>query len=128
LVHTANTSPGQIGYGVVSFTLDAVGRNVRKQDQMGDTVTFNFYLAGRLTSREYRTAANSPTGTIADTDNFTYDAASRMLTAVSGRYTNTVAYTYDPAGRKATEALTISGQTYTTQTEYDPLGQVSSLT
>lgn len=36
----------------------------------------------------------------------------RMLSAVSGRYTNTVAYTFDPAGRKASEALTISTRSY----------------
>ena len=51
-----------------------------------------------------------------------------MLTAVSGRYVNTVTYTYDEAGRKETEALTIAGQTYTTTTNYDAAGQVSSYT
>jgi YD repeat-containing protein len=39
-----------------------------------------------------------------------------MLTAVSGRYSNTVTYTYDTAGRKSTEAITISAQTYTVST------------
>ena len=38
---------------------------------------------------------------LADSDTFTYDSASRMLTATSGRYANTVSYTYDDAGRKA---------------------------
>ena len=42
-----------------------------------------------------------------------------MLTAVSGRYVNTVTYTYDTAGRKKTEGLTISGKTYTTTTAYN---------
>ena len=63
----------------------------------------NYDLAGRLTSRDYRTLANSPSGTIADTDAFTYDKAGRMLTAVSGRYSNTVTYIFDAAGRKKTE-------------------------
>ena len=67
----------------------------------------NYDLAGRMTSRNYRTLANSPSGTIADTDSFTYDKASRMLTAVSGRYTNTVTYTLDSAGRKKTEGFYI---------------------
>jgi RHS repeat-associated protein len=65
---------------------------------------------------------------VTDSDTFTYDAASRMLTAVSGRYGNTVTYTYDTAGRKSTEALTISGQTYTVSTAYDAAGQVSGYT
>lgn len=57
-----------------------------------------------------------------------YDASSRMLTAVSGRYSNTVTYTYDSAGRRSTEALTISGQTYTTTVEYDLAGRQAKLT
>ncbi len=125
--HTGGT-PGQSTYGIVTFTRDPAGRTLRKQDQAGDTVTYNYDLAGRLTSRDYRTSANSPSGTIADTDSFTYDDAGRMLTAVSGRYSNTVTYTYDDAGRKASEALTIASVTYTIDTAYDDAGQVSSYT
>jgi len=106
----------------VTFTNDDAGRVTRKQDQTGDTVTYNYDLAGRLTKRDYRTLANSPSGTIADSDTFSYDSSGRMLTAVSGRYVNTVAYTYDNAGRKKTEGLTISGQTYTTTTNYNTKG------
>ncbi|MEM6470525.1 MAG: RHS repeat-associated core domain-containing protein [Planctomycetota bacterium] len=125
--HTGG-SPGASTYGVVTFTPDAAGRVLRKQDQLGDTVTYNYDLAGRLTSRQYRTAANRPSGTVTDTDSFTYDDAGRTLTAVSSRYTNTITYTYDNAGRKSTEALTISGQTYTVTTAYDTQGRVSTLT
>ena len=63
-------------------------------------------------SRAYRTRANSPSGTVADSDTFTYDRAGRMLTALSGRYANTVTLAYDHAGRLASEGLTIAGQTY----------------
>ena len=49
-----------------------------------------------------------------------------MLTAVSGRYTNTVTYTYDSAGRKKTEGLMISGQTYTTTTGYNSKGELTN--
>ncbi|WP_230777177.1 RHS repeat domain-containing protein, partial [Roseiconus lacunae] len=126
--HTPGTSPGNSGYGIVTFTPDPAGRVLRKQDQLGDTVTYNYDLAGRLESRDYRTAANSPSGTIADSDTFTYDDEGRMLTAQSGRYSNTVTYTYDVAGRKSTEALTASGQTYTVTTSYDNLGRVTGYT
>ena len=54
--------------------------------------------------------------------------ASRMLTGVKGLYSNTVGMTYDTGGRKATESLTIAGQTYTTGTAYDTAGRVSQLT
>jgi len=56
-------------------------------------------------------ASSGPLASVTDSDTFTCDAASRMLTAVGGRYSNTVTYTYDSAGRKSTESLTISGQT-----------------
>lgn len=125
--HTGG-SPGARTYGIVTFVNDAAGRAQRKQDQKGDTVTYNYDLASRMTSRDYRLAANSPSGTIADSDTFTYDKASRMLTAVSGRYSNTVTYTYDTAGRKASEALTISGKTYTTDLDYNSRGELVEYT
>jgi len=36
-------------------------------------------------AKDYRTLANSPSGKIADSDTFTFDATGRMLTAISGR-------------------------------------------
>ena len=63
--------------------------------------------------------ANSPNGPVADQDDFTFDVASRILTAVKGRYNNTVAFSYDEGGRLATEALTIDGQPYTVTRRYD---------
>ncbi len=126
--HTAATSPGDSGYGIVTFTRDPAGRVLRKEDQLGDTVTYTYDLAGRLTDRDYRTSANSPSGTIADSDTFTFDAASRMLTADSERYDNTVTYTYDDAGRKATEAIEIDSVTYTITTAYNEAGQVTGYT
>ena len=48
-----------------------------------------------------------------------------MLTAESQRYSNEVAYSYDQAGRKATESLEIAGQTYTTTINYNELGQIN---
>jgi RHS repeat-associated protein len=125
--HTGG-SPGQASYGIVTLTRDAAGRTLRKQDQQGDSCTYFYDLAGRLSERDYRTLANSPFGTIADSDTFAYDKAGRMLTAVSGRYSNTVTYTYDTAGRTATESLTISGQTYTTTSGYNPRGELTSIT
>ena len=126
--HVANSTVGQPGYGIVTFVYDKAGRVSRKQDQAGDTCSYNYDLAGRMTSRNYRTAANSPSGTIADTDTFTFDRAGRMLTAVNGRYTNTVTYAFDPAGRKASEGLTISGQTYTIGSSYNARNELVKYT
>ncbi len=126
--HTSGSTVGQPGYGIVTFVYDKAGRVSRKQDQAGDTCSYNYDLAGRMTSRNYRTAANSPTGTIADTDTFTFDRAGRMLTAVSGRYTNTVAYAYDPVGRKGSESLTIASQTYTVGSEFNARNELTKYT
>ncbi len=126
--HVAGQTPGQANYGIETTAYDPAGRPQRKTNQLGDTITSVYDLAGRLTKKEYRTLANSPAGTIASQDTFTFDAASRMLTGVRGLYSNTVALAYDAGGRKATEALTIAGQTYTTGTAYDTAGRVSQLT
>lgn len=81
-----------------------------------------------MLQRDYRTLANSPSGTIADSDVFTFDKAGRMLTAVSGRYTNTVTQVYDPMGRHKEEKLTIAGQTYTVTHDFDSLGRPYKMT
>src|SRR6056297_1175347 len=125
--HVPGTVPGDQNYGMTQTEYDAMNRVFRTMNQLGDTVTHVYDAAGRLLSRDYRTQANSPSGPIADSDTFSYDAASRMLSAVSGRYSNTVTLTYDSAGRKSTESLTISSQTYTSTTEYDAAGRVSKL-
>ena len=98
-----------------------------KTDQLGDTLAFAHDSAGRLLSRDYRTRLDSPNSTIADTDTFTYDAASWMLTATSGRYSNDIALTYDTVGRKTSESFTMFGQTYTTTTQSNVVGRVSKL-
>ena len=73
-------------------------------------------------------AANSPSGTIADSDTFTYNKNGQMLTAVSGRYNNTVTNVYNAAGQTTSESLAISSKTYTTAYEYNAIGQRTKLT
>ncbi len=101
---------------------------IKRTDQLGDTVTFAYDMANRLLQRDYRLKANSPAGPIADSDSFAYDRASRITSATSGRYANTLTQTYDPLGRLESESLTIAGQTYTTTRAYDPRGQLAQLT
>ena len=125
--HVSGSEPGDEDYGITQIEYDELNRVLRTTDQLGDTVTYNYDDAGRLLSKDFRTKGNSPSGTISDSDSFTYDASGRMLTAVCGRYNNTVTYTYDAAGHKLTESLTIAGQTYTSETQYDAAGRVSLL-
>ncbi len=126
--HSSGSTVGQPGYGIVTFVYDKAGRVLRKQDQAGDTCTYNYDLAGRMTQRDYRTVANSPSGTIADSDTFTFDRSGRMLTAISGRYNNTVGYSFDPVGRKASESLTIASQTYTVGSEFNARNELVKYT
>ena len=126
--HVGGSTVGQTGYGIVELAYDPAGRLLRRTDQLGETITHVYDLAGRRTTREYRTAANSPSGTVADQDDFTYDDAGRVLTAVKGRYANTVTYAYDEAGRISSEDLTAHGQTYTIQRGYDDAGNLDQLT
>eukprot|EP00752_Nemacystus_decipiens_P015804 g14114.t1 len=135
--HNPTAVVGDSDFDKYSYAYDALRRLEVKTDQQGDTVTHAYDLASRLDRRDYRLAVNSaidqvtqlPGGTIEDTDSFTYDDASRLLTAVSGRYTNTVTKTYDLIGRTATEALTTNGQTYTVgYTSFDDDSRLTTLT
>ncbi len=117
--HVSGQNPGDANCGITSVAFDAAGRAQRTTDQLGDTVTQLYDLGGRMTKKEYRLKVNSPSGTLASQDTFTYDADNRMLTGVSGQYANTVTLTYDAQGRKNRESLTFSGQTYQMSLGYD---------
>ena len=125
--HSAGSVPGDSDYGIKEFSFDPVGRLEMAFDQLADSMTMKYDLVGRLTQRDYRTNANSPSGTIADSDSFTYDKAARMLTATSGRYSNVVTMAYDDGGRLDSETITNSGRAYTTSREYDDRGVVNKL-
>ena len=120
--HTSG-NPGDSTYGKILFTYEPARRLHRKDDQNGDTVTMIYDMANRVLQKDYRTRANSPTGTIADSDVFTYDPSSRMLTADCGRYDNLVEHEYDFAGRLKTESLTIATKTYSVSHDYDILNR-----
>ncbi len=125
--HTPSTAPGDANYGITQIEYDSLNRILLTTDQLGDTITHSYDAAGRLLTKDYRTRVNSPSGTISDSDTFTYNANSQILTAVCGRYNNTVTRTYDAANRKSSESLTISGKTYTSVTQYNAAGRVSKL-
>ena len=55
------------------YDYDALSRTIRMTDQNGDTQSHMYDMVSRLLRREYRTAANSPEGDIADRDVFEYE-------------------------------------------------------
>ena len=139
--HVAGQHPGDAHCGFTTVAYDAASRAVLKTDQLGETIALVYDLAGRMLNRQYRSLANSPVGwtpssvpasevqpgPLTDQDTFTYDNSNRILTATKGRYSNTVAFTYEN-GRKLTESLTIFGQTYTVGSSYDAAGREDALT
>ena len=116
--HVAGQNPGQLNCGILSAAYREDNKLLRTTNQLGDTIAQVYDLGGRLLRKEFRTLANSPSGTLSSQDTYTYDAASRLLTAASGEYANTVGRTYS-YGRLASESLTTDGQTYTTSLAYD---------
>ena len=135
--HVAGTSPGDLNYGIVSMEYDPKGRLSVRTDQKGNSITHNYDAAGRMTSRDYQAFVVPPSGgigvlgAIVDTDTFTYDANGRMLSAVSGRYSNTVTFAYDNAGRKSSESLDVddaASVVYTTSYSYDAASRLTSMT
>jgi RHS repeat-associated protein len=119
--HTGGSS-GSSTYGITECRYDAARRKELCTDQNGDTVTRGYDLANRLLARDYRLKANSPSGTIADTDEFEYDDANRMTKATSGRYNNVMDFAYDNAGRLTDEDLSVdfgTARTYAVQSDYD---------
>jgi RHS repeat-associated protein len=129
--HNPASSVGDADYDQCLYAFDAARRLSLKTDQLGDTVTPNWDMANRLVSRDYRLEVNSPSGTIADTDEFEYDDASRLVQADSGRYNNTVEMTYDNASRRTGEDLSVNygtARTYTVDMVYDAANRLTQIT
>ena len=106
-----------------------------KTDQLDDTTTFVYDLAGRLTEKRYDAAPGSIN--VADDgkhDLYTYDLASRPLTAESERYANTVTFTWTPSGGGGLlESETLEGTTsfpngMTVTRGYDAADRLTTIT
>jgi RHS repeat-associated protein len=114
--------------GTRTYTYDGAMRLTVATDQQGDFITLVYDEASRLTARQYRDHTKAPTDPPNDTDVFTFDAASRVLSAASGRYTNTLSFAYDAASRRTSESLAVAGQTYTTTLSYDAASNLTGMT
>ena len=119
--HVQNAAIGTDGYGISECTYDALGRKLTSTDQKGEKVEYLYDLASRITDRIYYFADD----TEESRDEFTFDYASRVLTASKGRYGNIISFFYDEIGRRETETTTIPGSagvspaSFTTTYGYD---------
>lgn len=123
--HVASTSPGDVGYGIVTCTYDAGKRRDTCTDQLGDKITYIFDMANRVEERQYRLLG---AGSDESIDLFTYDLASRRTFATKGRYGHTVGHLFDEAGRVTDENLVVNSKTYTTSYVYDVANRQTSCT
>ena len=123
--HVDLTNPGDSDYGIVECTFDGANRKTVCTDQLGDTITYEYDMANRLEKRKYRLLG---AGVDESEDSFTYDAASRLLTAEKGRYDNICTYEYDESSRMTSETLTINGKNYTSVHEYDDANRETKCT
>jgi RHS repeat-associated protein len=93
----------RLGQRVVSLADSTFGRM--------ETTDYSYDMVNRLVERAYAEERVS--------DLFTYDAASRLLTATSQRYATIVGRSYDDGSRLVEELLSIDGRDYRIAHDYD---------
>lgn len=105
------------GLGARTFTHDGFGRLATATDGRGNTITYTYDNADRITTVAYSDANTHSVG-------YTYDANGRVIQRIDGAGTTT--YTYDDLGRLLSTSNTAGGGTesYT----YDLSGALLSKT
>jgi YD repeat-containing protein len=89
--------PGTAG-GTRTYTYDPGKRLHSRRDQAGVLTRYCYDQANRLVQRHYPDCLD---------DYLNYDAAGRMVNAISDRYNNVVDFTYDAANRLTEEGLAV---------------------
>ncbi len=95
---------------ITQQTYDAAKRPATYEEAGGKRIQFVYDGASRVTERRYNDEF---------TDTFAFDAASRLLSAHSGRYDTTSAYVYDAGGRMTRETQTVGGVARSVNYEFD---------
>jgi len=111
--------------GTTEYTYDAMGNILTQKDNKQQVITFIYDDINRLERKEY----DSPT--MSDVV-YTYDAldppnSTGRLSSVYNGASETF-YEYDKEGRVVEVTKIIDGETYITQTSYDILGRIESIT
>ncbi len=114
---TGTTPVSGAGLGMRMFTHDGFGRLATATDGRGNTITYTYDKADRITNVAYSDVNTHSVG-------YTYDANGRVTQRVDGAGTTT--YTYDDLGRILTTANTAGGGTETYR--YDLAGALLSKT
>lgn len=134
---TGLTPPTGSSLGTRAYTWDGFGRLATATDGRGNTITYTYDNADRITKVDYSDAATHDVS-------YTYDAEGRVTNRVDGSGTST--YTYDELGHLKSKVNTAGGGTIsygydlagavasetdghgTTTYQYDPAHQLTSMT
>ena len=100
---------------------DALGRQIKVLHPGGNSAVMAYDLASRLLSRNYFAAGS---GIAESTDSFTYDLASRPVTANNADAE--ISYTYDSIGRRSSLTQTVAGLAKTVNFVYDAANRLLS--
>jgi RHS repeat-associated protein len=100
---------------------DALGRKIKVIHPGGNSAVMAYDLASRLLSRNYFAAGS---GIAESTDSFTYDLASRPVTANNADAQ--ITYTYDSIGRRSSLTQTVDGLAKTVNFLYDAANRLIS--
>lgn len=116
---------------VVTSTVgyDAAGKPITSTDARGVTVTLAYDAIGQVTSKTlngYHERNGSTRDIVLQAT--TYDPAGHPLTQTTGNGRRTEQYTYDPAGRMVSAVLDPTGLNRTTTITYDAAGNVTRTT
>jgi len=115
--------PGQATPGAAedkrTYTYDLGRRLATRVDQSGVPTSYQYDHANRLTERQYPDGKH---------DQFSYDDASRLMTATSLRFATVVQRAYDDASRLTSEQQTVGGYAYTVGYSHSDDNQVTTMT
>jgi RHS repeat-associated protein len=116
LLNRLVTETNELGHSL-SYNYDAVGNRTSLTKRDGNVINYAYDAINRLTSETWLTS-----GTVIETLNFGYDAASQLLTATDA--TNSLSWSYDLLGRIANETQAITPVVIASMTNtYDSVGR-----
>jgi len=111
--------------GTTQYTYDAMGNIKTQIDNKGQTVTFVYDAINRLERKEYDSPIMSDV--VYTYDNLDPPNSTGRLSSIDDGVSIT-SYEYDKEGRVIKVTRAIGENTYVTQTSYDTLGRITSIT
>ena len=110
-----------------TYLYDAAGNLTKQTDAKGQILWFQYDALNRLRQKDYGTQKTLDSGDVVYTyDGTSYNRQGRLQQVQDS--SGTVSFQYDIAGRTIRTDKTIGSTTYTTQSGYDGLSRMTSLT